>query len=301
MVSGLDPSAERFLSDLGRISDRAALAQRRLSSGKKLEKPADSPDRVSHLLSMRADLAQSQQIGFNLSRLKADADTAEQSLANGIKLMERAIVLASKNANTTTSTGSRATAAEEVTALLEQMVNISQVRVENRYIFSGDLDQQIPYAYNAAQPYPVSAYAGAATTRKAQHPSGILFATSKTADEIFDNPAAGKNVFHAIDDLRTALLNDSQAGIETALAGLRTANVHLNQELTFYGSVQNRIAEATAFANRKSTLLESQIADIEDADPYREATELQQAATHLETAFAARAQLPRSSLFDYLG
>lgn len=301
MISGLDPSAERFLSDLGKVNSRASLAQRRLTSGKKLETPSDSPDRVTHLLLMRADLSQTQQVGFNLGRVKADADTAEQSLANGVKLMERAIVLASQSANTTTSTASRAAAAEEVSAILEQMVNISQVRVEGRYIFAGDLDQQIPYTFDATQAYPVSAYAGSASTRKTQHPSGFLFSTSKAANEIFDNATAGKNVFHAIDDLRTALLNDNQAGIETALSGIRTANTHLNQELAFYGSVQNRISDATAFANNKAVLLQSQIGDIEDADPYREATELQQSSTQLQTALAARAKMPRSSLFDYLG
>jgi flagellar hook-associated protein 3 FlgL len=301
MISGLDPSTDRFLRELNWISDRARTAQHRLTSGKKVERASDSPDGVTHLLTVRADLARTEQITFNLNRVKTETDTAEQTLGNAIKLVERAIVLAAQGANTTTSTASRATAGAEVAGILEQLVNMSQVRVENRYVFAGDLDQQIPYTYDATQPYPVTAYAGAASTRKAEHPSGFLFSTSRTAQEIFDSPVAGQSVFHAVDNLRTALQNDSQPGVVAAISELHTAGTHLNQQLAFYGFVQNRVTEATDFANRKQVLLKAQLADIEDADPYREATELQQASTQLQAAMASHAQLPRSSLFDYLG
>jgi flagellar hook-associated protein 3 FlgL len=253
------------------------------------------------LLTARPGLAMSEHAGMNLSRIKAETDTAEQALGRAVTLVERAIMLASQSANGTVSADTRLTAENEVTAILEQLVAITQVRVENRYIFSGDSDQQVPYTYDSTQANPVSAYNGSAATRNAQHPAGTQFRVARSAQEIFDGPGAGESVFQAVDDLRTALTANSGPGIETALADLRSAHVYLNRQQAFYGSVQNRVQDATDFASRKELLLKAQISDIEDADAPEQILEMKQAQLHLEAALSSRAQLPRRSLFDYLG
>ncbi len=301
MIRSLDPSSESFLRDLHRVNQRAETAQRRLGSGKKIESSSDSPDRISNLLSARSKIEETEQTRLNLVRLSAETDTAEQSLGRAVKLLERAIVLASQGASTTSTASSRAAAAEEVAGILEQLVNITQVRVEDRHIFGGDADQQVPYTYDPTQVTPVSAYAGADSTRLAQHPSGAQFAMSRTAEQIFDSSGAGENVFQAVDALRTALEGNLQPEAAAALDGLRTAHSYVNRHLAFYGSVQNRLQDATEFANRKELLLRAQVSEMEDADPAAEIMELKQASTQLEAALMSRAQMPRRSLFDYLG
>ena len=301
MISSLKPSSERFLSSLNRLNARAETAQRRLSTGKELNTVSDGPDRISMLLTARSGLAMSEQARMNLSRIKAETDTAEQALGRAVTLVERAIVLASQSANGTVSADTRAAAENEVTAILEQLVAITQVRVENRFIFSGDSDQQAPYIYDSTQVNPVSAYAGSAATRNAQHPAGTQFRVARSGQEIFDGPGAGKSVFQAVNDLRTALAANAGPAIETALTDLRTAHVYLNRQLAFYGSVQSRVQDATDFASRKELTLKAQIGKIEDADPAEQILEMNQARLHLEAALSSRAQLPRSSLFDYIG
>lgn len=301
MISSLKPSSERFLSSLNRLNARAETAQRRLSTGKELNTVSDGPDRISMLLTARSGLAMSEQARMNLSRIKAETDTAEQGLGRAVTLVERAIMLASQSANGTASADTRAAGENEVTAILEQLVAISRIRVENRFIFSGDSDQQAPYTYDPTQANPVSAYGGSAATRNAQHPAGTQFRIARSGQEIFDSPGAGESVFQAVDDLRTALAANAGPAIETALTDLRTAHVYLNRQLAFYGSVQNRVQDATEFANRKELTLKTQIGKIEDADPAEQILEMNQAQLHLEAALSSRAQLPRSSLFDYIG
>jgi flagellin-like hook-associated protein FlgL len=301
MISSLSSSLERFLSSLNRLNSRAETAQRRLTTGKELNTVSDGPDRISMLLTARAGLAMSEQAGMNLNRTKAETDTAEQALGRAVSLVERAIMLASQSANGTVSADTRLAAENEVTGILEQLVATTQVRVENRFIFSGDSDQQIQYTYDSTQPNPVSAYNGSAATRNAQHPAGTQFRVARSGQEIFDGPGAGESVFQAVDDLRTALAANAGPAIETALADLRTAHTYLNRQLAFYGSVQTRVKDAIDFASRKELLLKSQISGIEDADAAEQILEMQQAQLHFEAALSSRAQLPRRSLFDYLG
>ncbi len=93
------------------------------------------------------------------------------------------------------------------------------------------------------------------STRLIQDASGITFAVSKTAQDIFDhrNPddsLASDNIFAAVNSLRVALANNDQPGINAAIASIKTAQDYLSQQLAFYGGVQNQISNALDVAQK---------------------------------------------------
>ncbi len=71
-------------------------------------------------------------------------------------------------------------------------------------------------------------------------------------------------------------------------------------ELSFYGSVQNRIAGATSFASSQQVQLQTSLSQTQDADITRAALQLTQSTTQMNAALSAEAKLPRTSLFDFL-
>jgi flagellin-like hook-associated protein FlgL len=75
----------------------------------------------------------------------------------------------------------------------------------------------------------------------------------------------------------------------------------LNQQLAFYGQVQNRVANETSFGANFETQLQTQLSGIQDADLAQAITEMQQAQTQQTAALTARGQLPKTSLFNFLG
>ncbi len=315
MIRALDSSAQRFLADLERIQQRVDRAQRQISSGLRIATASDGPDQVGDLLAAKARLDQAVQVRLNLGRVRAEVDTGEQALQSAVKVLERALTLGVQGANATQTPASRQTLGAEVQALLEQMVALAATRVEGRYIFSGDADQTAPYTLDLAAPNGVSAYAGAQATREILHPAGTRFRIARSAQEIFDDPSAG--VFAALNALRVALENgpsvppgdpdyqnqfDAQtAAIEQALTQLRQAHEHLNVELGFYGTLQNKVEEAVNFAHKLEVREQNLLSAIRDADVTEAALALSQATTHQQAALAARAQMRRGSLFDYLG
>jgi len=316
MLDSIPPSAARFLADLARIHARAERAERQISSGRQINNASDDPDHVQELLVARAHLEQTTQISVNLGRAKAEVDTAEQALQQAMQILDRAAQLGVEGASSITTPETRRTLSIEAQAVLEHLVSISQTSVEGRYLFSGDSDRTAPYALDLAGANGVSDYAGSAATREMLHPAGTRFALSKTAQEIFDSSTSGENVFAAVNSLRLALANGptvplgdpayqtqheaQAAAIAAALQAVRSARDHVSGELAFYGVVQNRVAEALEFASQLELREKTAVSNLEDADVAAAALELSLASQHQEAALAARAGLPRSSLFDYL-
>lgn len=300
MISLLDPSTQNFLTGLNQIQRRAQKAQLELTSGLKINNVSDAPDEIANLWQTRSDLASTQQIDSNLGRVKTETDTAEGALQSAVTLLERAQTLGAQGATATNTSQSRQDLAGEIGAVLQQLVTTANTSVEGRYIFSGDADQQQPYTFDLTQPTPVSTYQGSTTSRQVQGADGSVFSIALTAQDIFDSPNAQQNVFTSINNLRQALLNNDDAGISSALADVQTAGTYLNQQLAFYGTVQDRVSANIDFAKNYETQLQTQLSGIQDADLTQSITDLQQAATAQQAALASRAQLPRTSLFDFL-
>lgn len=310
MISGLPPSADKFLFDISQIQKRNERAQRQITSGLKLATPSDSPDDLTRLMEARAGLERVHQNQLNLGRVKTETDTAEKALDSAAKILDKARALATQGASGHQSAQTRQHVADELGGLLERLVAAASTAVEGRYIFSGDNDQVAPYTLDPAVPSGVSAYQGASSTRQIADASGTLFSAAFSADVIFDSANPDENVFLAVNGMRRALLavdnppnppDPTIPGIEVALQNLGKASTFLNQKLAQYGAIQNRVQEASDLASRMEISLREQVVNIEEADLAEAALELTQSGTVLEAAFSARARSPRRSLFDYLG
>jgi flagellar hook-associated protein 3 FlgL len=301
MIPSLHPSGQQFVNTLDRIGARMERAQRQISTGLSVERVSDDPDRVGTLLTVRARLDAARQVGSDLSRIKAEVDSGEQALQHAVELFEKIRTIAAQGNSSIQTAESRGLLALDVESVLDQLVGLAGTVVEGRYIFSGDTDQQPPYAIDFTQTPPVSAYQGSASTRVTRHPSGSTFAVARTAQEIFDSADPATNVFATITALRDALLANDDATIQSAADALRPVGGHLNIQLAYYGSVQNKIAEAVAYGEDLQFQIQAQIGSLQDADLTTAILELNQAQTQQQAALASRAQLPRATLFDYLG
>jgi flagellar hook-associated protein 3 FlgL len=301
MISRLDTSSEQFLNDLGVNERRLSRAQRELTSGKRVNSVSDAPDQISSLLQSRADLGSLLQTKTNLGRVKTEVDTAESVVSTAVGLVERARVLGAQGANGTATPQTRASVANELGDILKQLVGIANTTVEGRNIFSGDSDQSGAYSIDLSQPVPTGTYLGSPATREIRHANGSQFTVSKTAQDLFDSPNPGENVFGAINALRVALQNNDQTAIDTALIDVGAAGHFLNQQHSFYGSAQSQVNGAIAYADKDEVRLETKISSIEDADAIAATLELNQAILQQNAALQSRARLPRTSLFDYLG
>lgn len=301
MISSLKATDQQFLNNLNRIAEKMSNAQRQISTGVKLASVADDPDQVSTLLNARANLSAAEQIQANLGRVTAEVDAGEQALQNAVQLFERVRTLGAQGVTGTQSASSRQALGQEIGSVVEQMVALTGTQVEGRYIFSGDSDHTSPYVLDWSQATPLSPFQGSASTRQIQHPNGTTFQVGHTAQQIFDAADPTQNVFARVMALRDALLANDETGARTAQDALTTAGDHLNSELAFYGTSQNKIRAAVDFGQNLQLQLKTQIGQLTDADVTEAILELNQGQTQQQAALTSRAQMPRQTLFDYLG
>jgi flagellar hook-associated protein 3 FlgL len=301
MISPLSPSSQSFLVGLTQIQQRELEAQTQLTTGLKINVVSDAPDQISPLLQTRSDLAQAQQITSNLGIVTTEVNTAQSVLQSAVSLVDSAQSLGTQGASDLASSQTRQNVAAQLGIVLQQLVAAADTTVGGRYIFSGDSDQQIPYTIDLTQTSPISSYQGAAATRQIQVSNGTQIAVSLNAQSIFDSPDATQNVFTSINNLRQALLNNGGASaVSAALGDVQTAGTYLNQQLAFYGNVQDQVASASNDAQNNTTQLQTQLSGIQDADEAAAITQLTEGQTAQQAALVSRAQLPKTSLFDYI-
>lgn len=300
MISSLDPSALNFLNGIAQIQQRAQTAETQMTTGLKINAVSDDPGAIANLYETRSELAQAQQIDTNLGQVTAEVNTGESTLSSAVTLIERVQTLASQGDTGTATAATRQEIAGELGGIMQQLVSAANTSVGGRYIFAGDSDHTQPYSIDLTQTNPVSAYQGSVSTRQIQGADGTTFAVAETAQTIFDDPTGQQNIFTSINNLRLAMSNNDQAGIDAAMPNVQSIDSYLNQQLAFYGNVQDRVTSETNFGANYETQLQTQLSGIQDANLAQSITQMQQSQTQETAALQARAQLPKTSLFDYL-
>lgn len=306
MIRSFDPTTERFLAGLAQTQQRAAKAMEEISTGYRVNHPSDAPDDITGILHLHADVTRTTQIQSNLGRLKNEVDSAQDALQTVVNILDQATVIGAQGLGLAMDATTRGALAIQVQELHRQVVGLTQLNVQGRYVFSGDQDQQPQYSVDAT-----NLVTGVARNHQAQESRqitdafGSAFTAACTAQDLFDHRDAadvpdGNNVFAAIQQLNQGLANNDRTAIGNAITALKQSNQWLNRQLSFYGSVQNRIIQSTSLAQRYQTQWKMQLGDKRDADIAEAITELQASQTQQQAALSAKGSFGIRSLFDYL-
>lgn len=309
MISGIDPSGAQFLAALSQIQNNMQQAETELSSGLKFQNASDAPDEVSDILSLRADIANNNQVQSNLNSVTTQVDTAQQALSNAEQLVESALTLAAQGSSGTATATSNGNLAQQVAAIQSELISIANTQVGSDYVFGGDDYTSQPYEADTVNPDTgggVVQLTVTQATRLIQDPLGNTFSVDLTAQQIFDdqNPdgsPAPDNVFVAVNQLRVALQNNDTAGIQSSITALTAADNYLNQQLGFYGAAENRIQAANSLAQQMNLTYQTALSNDQDADMAQAATQLTESQTQEQASMQAESMLPRNSLFNFLG
>lgn len=305
MLQSFDPVREKFLADLAAVNDRIDKTQAQLTSGLRINRPSDDPRAVGDVLQLETDISRVTQVAANLHSVKSEVDSASSVVQDAVSFLDQARSLGAQGASGTLSAQARIDLAAQAAQILSALVDASRATFAGRYLFSGDSSSQPAYDVNLASPTGITRLLTAPATRLIQDSNGVVFAVSQTAQDLFDhrNPddsIAADNVFAAVNSLRVALANNDQPGTAAAVAAIQKAQDYLSQQGTFYGAVQNRVANALDIAQKFQLQWKSALSDERDTDIAAATTDLQAERLSQQSALQAQASMPHSSLFDYL-
>ena len=307
MDLAIPSSAQAYLTGLNTIQARQTKAQAQISSGLRLQQVSDDPSSIEAIYSLNAQLASTQQTITNLNEASSEVSVADSALQTATQALESAISLGAQGANSLQTAQDRQNIAQQVAGVLQTLISVSATQVNGRYIFGGDRDSVAPYQADSSSANGVQQVSAGASTRSILDVNGLPIAVAKTAQEIFDtrdangNPSSG-NVFLAVNSLLTALQNNDSAGIAQAQTELHSAGDYLNQQVAFYGDVENRLSAASDLSQKFLTSEKTSLGQIQDADVPSAALALTQATTQQQAALSVEAKLQQQpDLFSFLG
>jgi flagellar hook-associated protein 3 FlgL len=305
MIQNSGAVSQQFLANLQLLQQQMAQTQQQISSGSKISQASDAPNAVGDVLQLESDLGRVNQVTSNLNLVSGQVNSAESALQTATTLLDQVSSLAAQGAGSTVSAASRATFSQQVGQILSSLVAASQTQFNGAYVFGGDQATSPSYQVNLSNPNGVDRLVTTQSTALIQDASGITFAASKTAQDIFDHrnsddSLASDNIFSAVNSLRIALANNDTAGISAAISSIKTAQDYLSQQLAFYGGVQSQISNAQDVAQKFQLQDQTALSGEKDTNIAEASVSLAQQQASYQAAIQAEATVPKTSLFSYL-
>lgn len=137
--------SSRILERLFANNSKLEATQSQLSSGKKLEKASDNPVSVSQSMKFRSELDEYASFQRNIDDGHAYMGTVDSILTTSTGLYQNMRERAIQASNDTLDSQGRSFIGQEVRAIFDQMVSLSNTAFKGEYIFSGSNSQVPPY------------------------------------------------------------------------------------------------------------------------------------------------------------
>jgi len=284
-----------LLAALDQLQQQQDTATLELSTGSKINKPSDDPAGAAELIQINDLSSQVDSFQQSIGSINGLLSMADSALSSVTTALQRAISLGTEGANGTLSDSDRAAIAAEVTGIQSQLISLANTSYQGQFIFAGTAQTQ-PFLADASSPSGVR-YVGNLHTNQVAIGTGYNLQINLPGSQVFDG--SGGDVFQSIQDLITALQNNS--GIGAAVSEVGNASSYLSEQRVFYGNAMNQTNSQSTYLNSEKTGLAQQENNVSAADIASVATQVTADQTAATAALDAISRISQTgSLFDYL-
>jgi len=292
--------ATQVLGNITGSLTRLAKAQEQLASTKRINRASDDP--LGSGLVMRFQATKERLQGFQRA-----TDAAQEALRGTATPLERVTEVLQQarevavEGSSDTMSGSRGPLAEQVNALLEELLSQANSRFQDRYIFGGIQSDTTPYTATRDATGRITAVTanpvGIDGIVNAEVASGTLVQTNLPGTQAFTNTV---DLFATLVTLRDSLRNDNTAGITTTMDTLSQGIDQVNTASGVVGVAVQRL-DAIRTRNQEDLIrVEALRSKVQDADISEVYVELQKLQNAFDASLAAGAKAMKASLVDYL-
>ena len=296
----ISPTLTQVVLSALNISDQAEqTALQQMTTGRRVNQASDDPSAAASEVNIAYQMDSCDQYLRSISSLESEMQTADSSLNSAVTALQSAISLGVQGANGTLSQQNRATIAQQVDGISQQIMGVANLSYNGHYVFAGTASAQPPYVADPSVPGGI-AYQGNDNVNSVQIETGQSVAANQPGSALFSAP--GANVFQALSDLSAALRdpNATTDDIGDATTELRTAYDQLGEGRAFYGNTIDQLISVQGFLNSEQVQLSQQQNSTVGVDANVAATNLTNAEQARTATVQAAASLSGVSLMDYL-
>lgn len=273
--------------NLASILEELNKANEIVATGKRITDLSDDPVGLTQTLNIRSTLSNIEQLGRNISRGNSYLSASESALTHVEDIISDIKALCVQMASATTGSTQRASAAETVQNMLEEIVSLANTDVGGNYIFSGSKADTAPFSQDGTYNGDDNAFT-------------VKVGKDDTVEVGSDGSVVFGNIFGTMTDLKTALEANDVGGIQDAISNLDVDFDHISAKISYVGSrmarmeVKDKIFQDLNFTNA------DRLSKIEDADMAEAIIDLKSKELTYQAALASSARVMGLSLLDYL-
>jgi flagellar hook-associated protein 3 FlgL len=267
--------------------------QERLSSGRQVNRPSDSPANTGSALQFRADIRRAEQYTRNADDGLGWLGTADNTLTSAVELINRAHDLLVAAGNGSVGGPERSATAREVDALRDGLVGLANARYLDRPIFAGTAAVDNAYASDGTY----LGNSGSAGQMLRNVAPGVAVQVNVDGPTAF---GASGGVFQALADASAHLDANNPAAILADLDVIQAAGQRIQDQLSNVGALYNRVQTMRDRADSSALNLKNNLSDVEDIDLPKTIVDLQLQETAYQSALSATAKAIQPSLVDFL-
>ena len=288
MVRNMLDHLQKNLGDLNNLNEQ-------LSSGKLFQMPSDAPIKVADSMNYKAQLNRNNQFQRNLDQAENWLNTTESALKSGTKVIQRARELTIYAANDSMTSDDRKMVAKEMKQLRDELIDISNAKLGDSYIFSGQKTGEKPFEVvdNGIGDY--VQYQGDKNGVKRRLNENVEMDVNLDGDEVFKKEIEALNKIY--DDLDSGKsgeeIGDNLNAMDTAINNYAELRSEVGGKLQRTGNIINRLeANEVHLRDLKSKN--------EDADLAEVITELKMEETVYRASLASGSRIMQQSLVDFI-
>ncbi|MDP9387062.1 MAG: flagellar hook-associated protein FlgL [Actinomycetota bacterium] len=279
---------------------RMQTLQEKLSSGREVSRPSDSPVATVSAMRLRSGLRRAEQHSRNAQDGLNWLGTADATLTSMLQVTARARELVLRAANASMGAEERQAVAAEIDALRENAFALANTRYLDRPIFAGTASA--PGAYDASGAF--LGVAGDETAPGAQGKvertvaAGVSVRVNVTGPEVFG--AAGDDLFSDLARVAAHLRSDDRALLQADIGALDTRSRQIQNQLAKLGARYHEVEVMRDRVEAEAVTMRSGLSDVENIDLPKTIVDLQLQQVAYQAALSATARVIQPSLLDFL-
>jgi len=291
---------QNSLYNIQRSRSQLDSIQEKIASGRNYNRPSDDPVSARLLVGFGDRLRTTEQYQSNINKANVwlkMTDTALTGLANTMYEIKRLTATITSGTDDLTF---RQNTVTQLTNLRQQLADIGNTQLEDRYIFAGTATDTKPYDRNVQAPPVAATYLGNDTTSSIEIDTNSIESLNIPGDQVLGSDTNGVNILYELDRLIAAIEANDVPAIRAQANQMESGAQQLQRAQVINATRISRLdTTSKMLANTKNTL-ETVIGNIQTADYAKLAVEMTQQQTAFEATLSSTARISQVSLLDYL-
>ncbi len=266
----------------------------KVSTGKRVNKPSDDPVDSGKILGFRSLSSSIKQFQRNIDTGTALLKYSESSLAEAEEIFIEAKTLAEQMATGTYTGEQRDMLEEQAAQLYDQLVQVANTKVVDRYIFSGFKTDTQPFSRD--NDFNIS-YSGDSNKIYVAIQQNVKVSINSTGQEAFLDDT---NVFDVLRDLKNALGDNDQDAVGALLPEIDEAMNKIVKERAYVGTSLKQMEAADQVLQEYGLATEELLAATEDTDYVEAVTDLSAQQMAFEATLQSTSMVTKLTLVNFL-